>query len=102
MVSGEPPAGADTVVRVAALLSARGLSPRAVPEGVRGPLSRLGLGSVLRGLAEGPDDVVLLLVDGGARRGVPRRVGSDFVEMVGADGGAEVVPFSAVAAVRPG
>jgi hypothetical protein len=102
MLSGEPPATVETVVRTDALMSARGLSPRAVPDAARGPLARLGFGSVCRTLAEEPDAVVLLLVDGEARRGALRRVGADFVEVVGADGGSEVVPFSAVAAVRPG
>ncbi|HET6562790.1 MAG TPA: hypothetical protein VFG72_13005 [Marmoricola sp.] len=101
LVSGEPPARPETVVRLGAVMSARGLSPRAVPEAVRGPLARLGLGSVLRGLAEEACPVVVALLDGDARRGVPGRVGADFVEVVTADGGAEVVPFSAVAAVRP-
>ncbi len=101
MVSGEPPAGAETVVRTAALLSARGLSPRAEPDVVRGALSRLGVGSVLRGLAEGLEEVVLVLVDGETRRGVPRRVGADFVELAVAEGGTEVVPFNALVAVRP-
>jgi hypothetical protein len=102
MLSGEAPASVETVVRTDALLSARGLSPRAVTEAVRGPLARLGFGSVLRTLAEEPEAVVLVLLDGEVRRGVLRRVGADFVEVVGADGGGEVVPFSAVAAVRPG
>ncbi len=103
MLSAEPPATGETVVRIGALMSLRGVSPRAVPEAVRGPLARLGLGSVLRTLAETREAVVLVLVDGEARRGVLRRVGADFAEVgVGADGGSEVVPFSAVAAVRPG
>jgi hypothetical protein len=102
MLSAEPPATAETVVSTAALLSARGLSPRAVPDAARGPLARLGLGSVLRRMAEEPEDVVLALLDGEARRGLLRRVGSDFVELAGADGGTEVVPFSALAAVRVG
>lgn len=102
LLSGERPASPGTVVRVPALMSARGLSPRAVPGSVRGPLSRLGFGSVLRGLAEEPEAVVLVLLDGEARRGVVRRVGADFVELAGPGQGAELVPFSAVAAVRPG
>jgi hypothetical protein len=101
LLSGEPTASHQTVVRTEALMSLRGLSPRAVPEAARGPLARLGLGSVLRTLAEEPEAVVLVLLDGEPRRGVLRRVGADFVE-IGADGGTEVVPFSAVAAVRPG
>jgi hypothetical protein len=101
MLAGEPRADVQTVVRIAAVMSARGLSPRAVPDSVRGPLARLGFGSVLRRLAEDPEAVVLVLVDGETRRGVPRRVGADFVEVTGAEGGVELVPFSAVAAVRP-
>ena len=102
MLATEPPATTETVVSTPALLSARGLSPRAVPEAARGPLARLGLGSVLRRMAEEPEDVVLALRDGEARRGLLRRVGADFVELAGADGSTEVVPFSAVAAVRAG
>jgi hypothetical protein len=102
MLTGEPRADLETVVRIAALMSVRGLSPRAVPESVRGPLARLGFGSVLRRLAEEPEAVILVLLDGEARRGPLRRVGADFVEVTGTEGGVELVPFSAVAAVRPG
>ncbi len=102
LVSGEPPARAETVVSLTALMTVRGLSQRAVPASVRGPLSRLRLGSVLRGLSDEAEPVVVVLLDGEVRRAALGRVGADFVEVVAADGGAEVVPFSAVAAVRPG
>jgi hypothetical protein len=91
-----------TVARTAALISARGLSPRAVPEVARGPLARLGFASVLRRLAEEAQPLVMVLVDGAVRRGSPLRVGADFVEVTAGDGGVEVVPFPAVATVRPG
>jgi hypothetical protein len=102
VVTDEQAARSATVVRVAALSTARGLSPRALPEAVRGPLARLGVGSVLRRIAEEAQPLVLVLVDGGTRRGSVLRVGADFVEITTADGGAEVVPFGALATVRQG
>jgi D-arabinose 5-phosphate isomerase GutQ len=102
LVVGDPAGSSETVVRLAALMSARGLSPRAVPEAVRGPLARLGFASVVRRLAEEGAPLVMVLLDGATRRGTALRVGADFVELTPGDGAVEVVPFAAIATVRAG
>ena len=69
-------------------------------------LARLGLGSVLRRLAESRSPVLLALADGAQVRGGVGRIGADFVEVLverpdpGSRGpaGADVVPLAAVAA----
>jgi hypothetical protein len=98
-------------VVLAAVLSLAGLSAGArVPES-REVSARLGLGSVLRQLAEEGDPVVLGQVDGSRQAGRILRVGADFVELAPAPGHVQgrvrgqasvVVPFSALAVVRPG
>lgn len=104
------PAGQEWIVRLAALLGARGLSARAVSEPARSVLARLGLGSALRHVAESGAGVVLEHVDGGRQRGTIVRVGADFVEIAGArEFGTDpwtdepdrlVLPFAAMAALR--
>lgn len=105
----ETDAGQGWVIRTAAVVRARGLSPRAVAEQARGAAARLGLRSVLRGLAEGRDPVLVRLCDGSQLRAVLGRVGADFAEVTPAyadptaprrQQGAEVVPFHRLAAVR--
>ena len=90
----------EWVVVLAALVAAAGLGPRAVGPAGRGVAARLGVGSVLRRLAEARDVVVLLLVEGDPVRGQVGRVGADFVELVRGGGELEVVPLAAVAALR--
>jgi hypothetical protein len=81
------------------LVSARGLSTRATPLSTRPITGRLGLASVLRGIAEERGPVTLVRSDGERRQGRLGRVGKDFLELLG-ETGAEVVPFSALAALR--
>ena len=85
-----------------ALVAARGLSPQARPPSTRPLTARLGLGSVLRGVAEEQGPVTLVHADGERRQGRVVRVGKDFLELRREDGGVEVVPFSALAALRRG
>jgi hypothetical protein len=98
--NGEPAGRLDeTVVVLAAVVSARGLAPGARPESVRPITHRLGLGSVLRQAAESGDPVAVVRRDGTVRQGTLGRVGADFVELLDA-GAVEVVPFSGIAVVR--
>jgi hypothetical protein len=94
-------AGQDWLVPLAAVVSLRGLAAGGVADAARPVTTRLGLGSVLRGIAEDRDEVVLHRRDGQVVRGVLGRIGRDFVEL-GAPGGVGVVPFEAVAALRRG
>jgi hypothetical protein len=92
----------EWVVRLAAVTTLRGLTDRAA--GASRPVTaRLGLGSVLRGLAESRAETLLHRTDGSTLQGVLGRVGADFVE-VEASGDLDVyvdaVPFAALAAVR--
>ena len=96
-------AAQDWLVATAAVGSVRGLLDRLAvrPEPVQ---SRLGIGSVLRGLAAARTEVVVQRVDGRSSRGALGRVGADFVELRAAETGGdqppEVFPFTAIAAVR--
>ncbi len=104
------PWGQGWMVRTAAVVDASGLSERAVTEPARSVVSRLGLGSALRGVTESGSAVVLEHLDGNRQRGTPVRVGADFVEIGGGVDGesltrgtartSRVLPFAALAAVR--
>ncbi len=94
---------AEWVVRLAAVVSLRGLAERAVPEQVRPLSSRLGLSSALRGVAEARREAVVHRVDGSSTRGMLLRVGADHLDLATVEidsGHVETVLFSAVAAVR--
>jgi hypothetical protein len=91
---------AETVVPTAAVLRARGVSERSVPEAVRGVSAKLGLGSALRQLAAEREGVAVQLVDGSICRGRLRRVGGDFVELAGENGQVELVALEGVVLLR--
>ena len=77
--------------------------PAELCEGVqphRPPTARLGFASALRGVAEDRATVLLHRQDGASVRGVPRRVGADFVELTDQEAGPVVVTFRSVAGVR--
>lgn len=103
-------AQAEWLVRSAAVAQVHGLSDRAVPASQRPLTARLGLGSALRGIAEDRSEVRLHRLDGGTFVGYIRRVGADFLELVGIaadrhEAGARaadvaVAGFQALAAVR--
>jgi hypothetical protein len=93
--------GQGWLVALPAVVSVRGLAGGGVAPEARPVAARLGLGSALRGLAEGRGEVVLHRLDGQTLRGLLARVGLDFVE-VGTRERVDVVPFGAVAAVRAG
>jgi hypothetical protein len=90
----------EAVVRMAAVVRVEGASERAVPQEARSVIAKLGLGSALRQLAAARDHLAVTLVDGTVIRGQIRRVGADFVEVVGEAGRVELAPFDALALLR--
>ena len=91
----------DWVVTQDAVTTVEGASVRSVPEVAWSPLSRLGLASALRRIAEAGEPCQLHLRDGSAHMGVLRRVGADFCELVeGDDRRMILVPFAALAAAQ--
>ena len=92
--------GQDWLVRLAAVVSVTGASERALPEVAWSPVSRLGLGSPLRRLAESGERCVVRSHDGHAHEGEVSRVGQDFVELTGPGGRTVLVAFTALAAVQ--
>ena len=87
------------LVTVVALTAVRGLAPGARPADTWALTSRLGVASVLRRVADEAASVVVVRSDGQHRQGRIGRVGADFLE-VGDDAGIEIVPLSALAALR--
>ncbi|TIC87417.1 hypothetical protein E8D34_09805 [Nocardioides sp. GY 10113] len=93
----------DWVVNADAVASVEGASVRAIPDLAWSPLSRLGLGSALRRLADVGERCVLHLRDGSRYDGTVRRVGKDFCEVAaGEDRRMVLVAFSALAAAQSG
>jgi hypothetical protein len=97
-------AGRDEwLVRVPAVLALAGLLDRALTADLRRVTTRLGVGSVLRQVAEDRAEVLVHRVDGGTQHALLGRVGADFVEVTDpATGHAVVLPFATIAAVRHG
>jgi hypothetical protein len=93
-------AGQDWIVRTAAITVVHGMSPRSVPEVAWSPVTRLGLGSALRRLAEAGERCVLHLVEGAQHEVVLTRVGRDFVEGANTGDRTVVVPFVALSAAQ--
>ena len=91
----------DWVVPLDAVVAVRGASDRSVPEVAWSAVSRLGLGSALRRLADAGERCVVRLRDGRVVDGAVSRVGSDFVEVrTGERGRSVLVPFAAIGAVQ--
>jgi hypothetical protein len=99
LVTPEEHAGQAWVVALSAVVAVRGLSDRAVAEAARPVVARLGLGSVLRGLAAEGEVAIFRTVDGGLCQGRVLRVGSDFAEVAAESGGVEVLPFAGLAVI---
>lgn len=104
-------AGTEWVVELAAVVAVTGLGRLAAPAGSAGPAeARLGLGHLLRGLARDRSPVRLYLADGSISAATLDRVGRDYLEAAlhpagearrrGAVRQVQVVPFSAVVALR--
>ncbi|GAA1501787.1 hypothetical protein [Nocardioides humi] len=93
----------DWVVDRTAVVTVEGASDRAVPEVAWSPLTRLGLGSALRRIADAGEPCLLHLRDGSRHDGVLGRVGADFCELVEGERRRTVlIAFSAFAAARSG
>lgn len=91
----------DWVVNLAAVVSVAGASVRSVPEVAWSPLTRLGLASALRRIAEAGEECVVHLADGGRHDGALRRVGADFCELVEGEGRRTVlIAFGGLAAAQ--
>ena len=81
-------AAQDWVVSLAAVTSVEGVSERSLPEVAWSPVSRLGLASALRRLADAGAACRVHSVDGAVHVGRIRRVGADFAELVTGESGA--------------
>jgi hypothetical protein len=92
--------GQDWIVRTEAIAVVHDAAPRSVPEVAWSPVTRLGLGSALRRLADAGEECILHLVDGGRQEAALTRVGKDFVEGTGAAGRPILLGFSGLAAVQ--
>jgi hypothetical protein len=90
----------DWIVRMEAITAVHGASGRAVPEVAWPPVTRLGLGSALRRLADAGERCLVHLVDGARHEVVLTRVGNDFVEGADEGGRTFLVSFSALSGVQ--
>ena len=88
------------VVRLEHVLTVEGASERSVPEVARSPIARLGVGSVLRGLADSGEHSLICTAGGSSYDVTVGRVGRDFVEVVTGQGRVLLLPLGGVAAVR--
>jgi hypothetical protein len=93
-------AAQDWVVRLDAVKGVEGASARSVPEVAWSPVSRLGLGSALRRLADTGAGCRLHAVDGTVWDACLTRVGSDFVEARVGEDRLVLVAWDALAAVQ--
>ncbi len=93
-------AAQDWIVRLAAIAAVEDASARSVPEVAWSPLSRLGLGSALRRLADAGERCLVHGVDGAATEAVVSRVGADFVEVRVGEQRTLLLAFAAIAAVQ--
>ena len=93
-------AAQDWVVRLAAVKGVEGASDRSLPEVAWSPVSRLGLGSALRRLADTGSDCRLHSVDRTVWDTRLTRVGSDFVEAEVGEGRVVLLAWEALAAVQ--
>jgi len=93
-------AGQDWIVRAGAITVVHEASSRSVPEVAWSPVTRLGLGSALRRLADAGERCIVHLVDGGRQDVVLTRVGQDFVEGIDVGGRPVLVALSGLSAVQ--
>lgn len=90
----------DWVVLLDAVTAVRGVSGRGVPEVAWPATARLGLASVLRGLAESAQPTVVHARTGTRYEGRVGRIGADFVELSAGEPARDVLlAFNGVAAL---
>lgn len=92
--------GQDWVVPLRHVVSVHGASQRSVPEVAWSPVSRLGLRSALRRLADSGAPCQLCLGDGSRPEVRVERVGADFLEVMTASHELVLVPHDTVVAIR--
>jgi hypothetical protein len=92
--------GQDWIVPLPAVAAVHGAAERSVPEVAWSPVDRLGLRSALRRLADADARCLLHLHDGSRHEVRVERVGADFLECRDTAGGALLVPYAALVAVR--
>lgn len=90
----------EWVVPLAAIAQVRGASERSVPEAAWSPITKLGLGSVLRRIADERQPCLVYLVDGKRLEVRLTRVGRDFVEAAVGTADQVLLAFTAIAAVQ--
>jgi len=94
-------AGTTTwVVRLPHVVAVEGTSGRSVPDAAWSAVSRLGIGSPLRGLADAAEPCRVHTAAGTTYDVVVERVGADFVEVTSGQGRTLVLPLAKIAAVR--
>lgn len=92
--------GQEWVVPRPAIGVVWGASDRAVPEVAWSPLSRLGIGSALRRIADAEDRCLVHTLQGVRHEVVLRRVGADFVEATTNRQRSVLLSLDSVAAVQ--
>jgi hypothetical protein len=92
--------GQDWIVRHEAIALVHDASRRSVPEVAWSPVTRLGLGSALRRLADAGERCLFHIVDASHHDLLVTRVGQDFVEGRAVDGRAVLVAYPALSAVQ--
>ena len=92
--------GQDWLLPTGGVVAVAGASPRSVPEVAWSPLTRLGLGSALRRIADAGDRCMLHTLDGASYDVRLRRVGADFVEAVTGRDRELLLALDALAAVQ--
>ena len=92
--------GQDWVVPLRHVVAVHAASQRSVPELAWSPVSRLGLRSALRRLADSAVQCQLCLVDGSRAEARVVRVGADFIEVATAGEELVLVRLDAVVALR--
>jgi hypothetical protein len=90
----------DWVVRLGAVRSVEGASERSVPDVAWSPVSRLGLGSALRRLADTGTACRVHSIDGTVWESCLTRVGADFVEARVGEDRLVLIARDALAAVQ--
>lgn len=97
LVSGQ---GQEWFVPRESIASVAGASSRAMPEVAWSPLTRLGLGSALRRIADAQDRCLVHTLDGTRHEVMLRRVGADFVEAMTEQQQSLLLVLDSVAAIQ--